>query len=71
MSPKERIEAALQGLNEAISESGYETEDLPEEDLPKGAVELYRYPPDTLDYVICAVPENGILTSHPNRVPTS
>ena len=58
MTPAEKIEKAMENLTNTITQNGYVIDDLPTGDLPDNAVELYRYPPDTYDFAICAIPQD-------------
>ena len=55
-TPREKIQKALDALSAAIEGEGYRIEDFDLEAMPEEAVELYRYPPEEYDQVICAVP---------------
>ena len=56
MNSAEAIEAAVEQLTQLISQEGYEITDHDVEEMPEDAIELYRYPPEEYDQVVCATP---------------
>ena len=57
MNPARKIQEAMENLTNTINENGYKIADMPVEDMDEDTVEFYRYPADTFDYAICAVPD--------------
>ena len=56
MNAKEEISNAMDRLIKTMNDNGYQVEDMAVDEMTDDHVELFRYPPDTYDQVICAVP---------------